>query len=72
MSMASYLRVLVGVIVGLGVGLLITVFVIATKVGFLVDTPRAAHPIVLTALVGVPAIAGGVIGAVWRRPGGTK
>jgi len=65
---ASYLRVLIGVVVGLGVGLLVTVIVIAAKVGFLVNTPRAAHPFVLAALFAVPALAGGLIGAFWRRP----
>ncbi len=70
--MSTSLRVLIGVVVGLGVGLLITVFVIATKVGFLVDTPRATHPLVLAALIGVPAIAGGLIGAFWRRPPGKQ
>ena len=65
--MPRYRRVLIGVVVGLGVGLLITVFVIAAKVGFLVDTPRAAHPFVLAALFAVPALAGGMLGAFWRR-----
>jgi hypothetical protein len=63
-------RVLIGLLLGLGVGLLITVFVIVTKVGFLVNTPRAAHPLVLAALIGVPALAGGLIGAFWRRSSG--
>jgi len=66
--MRSVWRVLIGVLVGLGVGLLVTVIVIAAKVGFLVDTPRAAHPLVLAALFAVPALAGGFIGALWRRP----
>ena len=65
--MPRYLRVLIGVVVGLGVGLLITVFVIAAKVGFLVNTPRALHPFVLAALFAVPALAGGMLGAFWRR-----
>ncbi len=66
--MAGYLRVLIGVVAGLGVGLLVTVIVIAAKVGFLVDTPRAAHPFVLAALFAVPALAGGLMGYLWRRP----
>jgi len=44
------------------------VIVIAAKVGFLVNTPRAAHPFVLAALFALPALAGGLIGAFWRRP----
>ncbi|TMD38103.1 MAG: hypothetical protein E6I89_07675 [Chloroflexi bacterium] len=68
--MASYMRVLIGVVIGLVVGLLITVVVIAAKVGFLVNTPRAAHPFVLAALFIVPALAGGLIGAFWKRPSG--
>src|SRR5256885_8708417 len=67
-ELASYLRVVIGVVAGLGVGLLVTVIVIAAKVGFLVDTPRAAHPFVLAALFAVPALAGGWTGYLWRRP----
>ncbi len=67
-ELASYLRVVIGVVAGLGVGLLVTVIVIAAKVGFLVDTPRAAHPFVLAALFAVPALAGGLTGYLWRRP----
>ena len=66
-ELASYLRVVIGVVVGLGLGLLVTVIVIAAKVGFLVNTPRAAHPFVLAALFALPALAGGLIGAFWRR-----
>jgi hypothetical protein len=64
------MRVLLGVVIGLVAGLLITVVVIVAKVGFLVNTPRAAHPFVLAALFAVPALAGGLIGALWRRPPG--
>ena len=70
--MARYLSVLIGVVAGLAVGLLITVIVIAAKVGFFVDTPRAAHPLVLAAFFVVPAAAGALIGAFWRRPSGRK
>jgi hypothetical protein len=69
---AGYLRVLIGGVVGLGVGLLIVVVVIATKVGFLVNTPRAAHPFVLAALFAIPALAGGLIGALWTRSSGPR
>jgi hypothetical protein len=68
--LARYLRVLIGLVVGLGAGLLIVVVVIAAKVGFLVNTPRAAHPFVLAALFAIPALAGGVAGALWRRSSG--
>ena len=68
----SFVRVLVGVVIGLGLGLIITVVVIAAKVGFLVNTPRSTHPFVLAALFAVPALAGGLIGALWRRPSGPK
>ncbi|TMD35510.1 MAG: hypothetical protein E6I89_14370 [Chloroflexi bacterium] len=64
----SYVRVLVGMVIGLGLGLIITVVVIAAKVGFFVNTPRAAHPFVLAAFFAVPALAGGLIGAFWKRP----
>ena len=67
-ELASYLRVVIGVVAGLGVGLLVTVIVIAAKISFLVNTPRAAHPFVLAALFALPALAGGLIGALWRRP----
>jgi len=62
------MRVLIGVAAGLGVGLLITVLVITLKVGFFISTPRAAHPFVLASFFLVPALAGGVIGALWKRP----
>jgi len=62
------MRVLIGVVIGLVVGLLITVVVIAAKVGFFVNTPRAAHPFVLAAFFAVPALAGGMFGAFWKRP----
>jgi len=64
------MRVLIGVVIGLGVGFLITLVVITAKVGFLVNTPRAAHPLVLAALFIVPALAGGLIGAFWKLPSG--
>ncbi|HEY0830914.1 MAG TPA: hypothetical protein VGE99_07200 [Candidatus Dormibacteraeota bacterium] len=66
--MATYVRVLIGVVIGLGVGLLITVVVITAKVAFFVNTPRVAHPFVLAAFFAVPALAGGLIGAFWKRP----
>jgi hypothetical protein len=46
----------------LGVGLLITVVVIAAKVGFFVDSPRAAHPFILVAFFLIPAAIGGWLG----------
>ena len=52
------LRVAVGAVLGLGVGLVITVIVIAGKVGFFVNSPRAAHPLILVAFFAIPAIAG--------------
>ena len=70
--MASYLRVLIGVVAGLGIGLGITVIVIAAKVGFFVNTPRAAHPFVLAAFFVIPAVGGALIGAFWRRPSRRK
>jgi hypothetical protein len=66
-GVASYMRILFGVVIGLAVGLLITVVVIVAKVGFFVNTPRAAHPFVLAAFFAVPALAGGLIGAFWKR-----
>jgi len=65
--MRSVFRVLIGIGAGLCAGLLITVIVIVGKVGFFIDTPRAAHPFVLAAFFAVPALAGGVLAAVWRR-----
>jgi hypothetical protein len=63
----AYIRVLIGFVVGLGVGLVFTVLVIVAKVGFFVNTPRAAHPFLLLAFFAVPAVAGGLIGLLWRR-----
>ncbi len=64
------MRVLIGAVIGLVVGFLITVVVIAARVGFLVNTPRAAHPLVLAALFIVPALAGGLMARFWKRPSG--
>jgi hypothetical protein len=55
------LRALIGLVLGLGVGLVITVVVIAAKVGFFVNSPRAAHPLILVAFFVIPA----VVGAWW-------
>jgi hypothetical protein len=63
----AYIRVLIGVIVGLGIGLVFTVLVIVAKVGFFVNTPRAAHPLLLLTFFVVPAVAGGLIGLLWPR-----
>lgn len=63
----TYTRVLIGFVVGLGIGLVFTVIVIAAKVGFFVDTPRNVHPILLIAFFVVPTVAGGLIGLLWRR-----
>jgi hypothetical protein len=66
--MVTYIRVLIGVAAGLGIGLVFTVLVILAKVGFFVNTPRAAHPFLLLMFFVVPAVAGGLIGLLWRRP----
>jgi hypothetical protein len=63
----TYIAALIGVVLGLGIGLLFTVVVIVAKVGFFVDTPRAAHPFVLLSFFVVPAAAGGLTGLLWRR-----
>ncbi|TMF93066.1 MAG: hypothetical protein E6I04_15500 [Chloroflexi bacterium] len=52
------MRTVIGLVLGLGVGLLITLVVIFAKVGFFVDSPRAAHPFILVAFFAVPALAG--------------
>ena len=65
--MAKYIRVLIGLVLGLGIGLVFTLVVIVAKVGFFVDTPRAAHPILLLMFFVVPAVGGGLIGLLWRR-----
>ena len=65
--MRPYIRVLIGIAVGLVVGLVFTVFVITAKVGFLINTPRATHALLLFTFFAVPALVGGLIGLVWRR-----
>jgi len=55
-------RTVVGLVLGLGSGLLITVVVIFARVGFFVDSPRAAHPFILVAFFAVPALAGAWLG----------
>ena len=52
---------------GLAVGLVITVVVIAAKIGFFVNSPRAAHPLILIAFFVVPAAAGAVLGYLRAR-----
>ena len=51
-------RAVIGLVLGLGVGLLITVVVIFARVGFFVDSPRAAQPYILVAFFAVPTLAG--------------
>jgi hypothetical protein len=63
----TYIRILIGIAVGLVVGLVFTVFVITAKVGFLVNTPRPTHAFVLFTFFAVPALAGGLVGLLWRR-----
>jgi hypothetical protein len=65
--MSGYIRALIGVVIGLAIGLVFTIVVIVFKVGFFVNTPRASHPFVLAAFFLVPAVAGGLIGLLWRR-----
>ena len=65
--MAPPIRILIGAVVGLAVGLLITVVVIVAKVGFFVDSPRAAHPFILIAFFAVPAAVGAWLGFRSRR-----
>jgi len=55
-------RTVIGLVLGLGVGLLITVVVIFARVGFFVDSPRAAHPYILVAFFAAPALAGAWLG----------
>jgi hypothetical protein len=63
----TYVRILIGIAVGLGVGLVFTVIVITAKVGFLVNTPRGTHGLLLVTFFAVPALGGGLIGLLWRR-----
>ena len=65
--MPTYIRIPIGIAVGLAVGLTFTVFVIAAKIGFLVNTPRGTHAALLVAFFAVPAVAGGLLGLLWRR-----
>ncbi len=59
----SYLRALIGFVLGL----VITTIGIVAKVGFPVNAPRAAHPVLLVLLFAVPAAVGGLIGFMWRQ-----
>jgi len=61
------MRTVIGLVLGLGVGLLITLVVIFAKVGFFVDSPRAAHPFILVAFFAVPALAGAWLAFRSRR-----
>jgi hypothetical protein len=63
----TYIRILIGIAVGLVVGLVFTVIVITAKVGFLVNTPRGTHAFLLVTFFAVPALAGGLVGLLWRR-----
>jgi len=60
-------RTAIGLVVGLGAGLLITVVVIFARVGFFVDSPRAAHPFIVVAFFAVPALAGAWLGFRYGR-----
>lgn len=65
--MSALLRALIGLVLGLAVGLVITVVVIAAKVGFFVNSPRAAHPLILVAFFAIPAAGGAWLGFRSRR-----
>ena len=65
--MVAYIRVLVGVGLGLAAGLVFTLLVIIAKIGFFVNSPRDAHPLLLLSFFVVPAVAGGLIGLLLRR-----
>ena len=66
--MPALLRVAIGIVLGLGAGLVITIVVIAAKIGFFVNSPRAAHPLILIAFFVVPAAVGGLLGYRRARP----
>ena len=52
---------------GLVIGLVLAVIVVITKLPFLVNTPRSAHPLLLLMLVGLPTVAGALCGLFWPR-----
>ena len=60
-------RAIVGVVIGLLVGLVLTAFVFLTRFAPLVNTPRSAHGWILVGLFAVPAVAGLLVGFLWRR-----
>ena len=61
------IRMVLGLIVGMGVGLVVTVAIVLTKLAPVINTPRAMHGAVLVVLVAVPAVAGALIGAISAR-----
>ena len=68
----ALIRTVIGLVIGLAVGLMITVVVIVAKVGFFVNTPRAAHPLILIAFFLIPAIVGAGLGFQSSRSSGQK
>ena len=58
-----------GLVLGGAIGAAVVVLVVALKPTFLVDTPRAVHGVLIVLMVGVPALAGAVVGALGRRSG---
>jgi hypothetical protein len=50
------------VVVGLILGLAITIAAVVAKIGFFVNSPRAAHGFILVAFFVIPAIAGAAWG----------
>lgn len=64
--MPARTRVIAGLVVGLAAGLALTALVVWTKAGFLVNTPRAAHPWLLIALFILPTLVTTLIALLWR------
>ena len=60
-------RAVAGLILGLGIGGLLTAVVVLTRFGPLVNTPRASHGGLLVLIFAIPAGAGFLIGILWRR-----
>jgi len=63
-------RLIGGLVIGVLAGFLVVFLVVLLKPAFLVNSPRAEHPVILVALVAAPALAGMALAWLSTRQGG--
>lgn len=65
--MSTPLRGLIGAVIGFVVGCVLAAFVVLTRFGPLINTPRSWHGMLLVALFLVSILVGGLVGLLSRQ-----